>query len=696
MSNPAKVSLKVIENNSQIVFFKNGSSDVMTKLINDGDDFKLRRYISDTSSEEDIFTVDEDGKIVFHKNVKFNGGSTIIDSQTLSLEDQKVEIGLSDSYNIKEVSVSSSSTVVDSVSGYIYTFTISSDLDSGTVYNGGDYVYFQNTFISSGTDYTAQTQFQNAIKVLSLSTTPSGSDPTSSQFQVWVAGDSVSLDYSNRPIIVAKLSSLTNNTGIQILANDSGTLIKGKMLYDTDNNNALVIDNNAGKLRLLSSPNDGGIELETGTSGIKLDTTGILSIDSAGGSSNISHTATTGGDFTIEMNGNVDASLILKSTGTAQDALQLTSSVGGMDITSADKLDIITSGNNADIKITPNGSGDLILGSSLNNNLTIDSRSFSIDANGDSSNITLATDGNSENLTIELTGNTDSSLILSSSGTGADALQINTTSGGINITNGGTSDLDMSSTHKSINISAGEGVNDAIKINTTNNAGGIDIDAGTSGIAIDTTGILSIDSAGSASNISHTATTGGDFTIEMNGNVDASLILKSTGTEDNALQITATTGGIDINSSDNITIDSSSGLINIGTDTNNNNINIGTADAGSGRSINMGTPNSTVNIDGTVNATGEINTSSDFRLKNNIEKISNALEKINKMEGVTFKWNNNNSKVNIGFIAQEIQKIEPNLVRTGENGYLVLNYNGIIPILVEALKEQQKQINSLL
>ena len=54
--------------------------------------------------------------------------------------------------------------------------------------------------------------------------------------------------------------------------------------------------------------------------------------------------------------------------------------------------------------------------------------------------------------------------------------------------------------------------------------------AGNKGISVNTTGILNIDSVGSASHILHTASTNGDFTIGMDGNVDASLILSSTGT----------------------------------------------------------------------------------------------------------------------------------------------------------------------
>ena len=147
-------------------------------------------------------------------------------------------------------------------------------------------------------------------------------------------------------------------------------------------------------------------------------------------------------------------------------------------------------------------------------------------------------------------------------------LEIITTQGGINITNGGAAggeDIDITSTNSSINLTADEAVADAIKINASNTGGGIDIDAGNKGISVNTTGILNIDSVGSASHILHTASTNGDFTIGMDGNVDASLILSSTGTGTDALQVTASAGGMDI---------TSSGVMDITTSGNNSNISI--------------------------------------------------------------------------------------------------------------------------
>ena len=90
---------------------------------------------------------------------------------------------------------------------------------------------------------------------------------------------------------------------------------------------------------------------------------------------------------------------------------------------------------------------------------------------------------------------------------------------------------------------------------------------------------------------------------------------------------------------------------------------------------------------------------SDIRLKENIKPIESALDKVSKLQGVTFDWKKSDSildiKEDIGFIAQDVQKVVPELVRESEGGMLSMRHQGIAPILLEAIKEQQKQIDRL-
>jgi len=94
---------------------------------------------------------------------------------------------------------------------------------------------------------------------------------------------------------------------------------------------------------------------------------------------------------------------------------------------------------------------------------------------------------------------------------------------------------------------------------------------------------------------------------------------------------------------------------------------------------------------GTLNAT-ELNATSDETLKENIKTIENAIEVVNQLNGVEFDWKESKDR-SMGVIAQEVEKILPHLVRTGESKSV--NYNGLIGVLIEVVKEQQKQINDI-
>lgn len=92
-------------------------------------------------------------------------------------------------------------------------------------------------------------------------------------------------------------------------------------------------------------------------------------------------------------------------------------------------------------------------------------------------------------------------------------------------------------------------------------------------------------------------------------------------------------------------------------------------------------------------------TPSDISFKENIQPIENALDKVEKLQGVTFDWKESDSildiKQDIGFIAQDVQKVLPELVRENDNGKLSLRHQGIISVLTEAIKELSDRIKVL-
>jgi len=137
--------------------------------------------------------------------------------------------------------------------------------------------------------------------------------------------------------------------------------------------------------------------------------------------------------------------------------------------------------------------------------------------------------------------------------------------------------------------------------------------------------------------------------------------------------------------------------------------------------INMG--NNNAHFGGDVTATGSITgNSSDRRLKKNLVKIETPLEKISKLTGYNFDWNDNVTSLgftpsiatnDVGLIAQDVQEVVPQAVvpapfdlvneltetdrsksRSGEN-YLTIQYDKIVPLLVEAIKELKAEIDAL-
>lgn len=125
-----------------------------------------------------------------------------------------------------------------------------------------------------------------------------------------------------------------------------------------------------------------------------------------------------------------------------------------------------------------------------------------------------------------------------------------------------------------------------------------------------------------------------------------------------------------------------------------------------------------------IDGDGYFHTNSDRRCKKDIDTLKNTLTKLNKLRGVEYKHSNQSrhtvpntfeekingqtiykeisipeekadSKKHFGFIAQEIEEIIPEVVSEDEFGNKFVNYDGVIPFLVEAIKEQQKEIAEL-
>ena len=97
---------------------------------------------------------------------------------------------------------------------------------------------------------------------------------------------------------------------------------------------------------------------------------------------------------------------------------------------------------------------------------------------------------------------------------------------------------------------------------------------------------------------------------------------------------------------------------------------------------------------GNMTIGGDVVVSSDARLKANIMSLGSTLAKLLLIDGKTYTMKNN-GKQKIGVLAQDIQKVFPELVTTDDKDMLAVNYQGLVPVLINALKEQDDKISRL-
>ena len=106
--------------------------------------------------------------------------------------------------------------------------------------------------------------------------------------------------------------------------------------------------------------------------------------------------------------------------------------------------------------------------------------------------------------------------------------------------------------------------------------------------------------------------------------------------------------------------------------------------------------------DGNLYVSGDVTAyySSDKRLKDNVLNIDKPIDKIMKLNGVTFDWNHKQNTYesgskDYGVIAQDVEEVMPELVKDRDNGFKGVRYDKMIPLLIECIKEQQVQIDQL-
>lgn len=117
--------------------------------------------------------------------------------------------------------------------------------------------------------------------------------------------------------------------------------------------------------------------------------------------------------------------------------------------------------------------------------------------------------------------------------------------------------------------------------------------------------------------------------------------------------------------------------------------------------IGQTAPTYHLHVNGRI-GTNAINETSDGRLKRDISSLDGSLEKVLSMRGVTYRWRTDefpekdfDEGLQYGLIAQELELVIPELVHTDSEGWKAIEYSHIVPLLIEAIKEQQQEIARL-
>lgn len=252
----------------------------------------------------------------------------------------------------------------------------------------------------------------------------------------------------------------------------------------------------ANAVRVIASNAAGGIDVDAGTAGITVDTTGALSLDSAAASN---YTVTGAFDLTL----NSTAGSVNISGGEAvADAINI-DSTGGVDLDAALQVNIASSQNAADAIVLSASAGGI-----------------DIQAQGAAGEDILIT-------------NVAGSVDISAGEAVADALVLVAPAGGLDV-----------NVALQMNLDSSQAAVDAVRVFASNAAGGIDVDAGTAGITIDTTGALSLDAA-AASNLTVT----GAFDLTANSTAGRAILQSGKAAADAVkLNSTDAAGGITMNS----------------------------------------------------------------------------------------------------------------------------------------------------
>jgi len=138
-----------------------------------------------------------------------------------------------------------------------------------------------------------------------------------------------------------------------------------------------------------------------------------------------------------------------------------------------------------------------------------------------------------------------------------------------------------------------------------------------------------------------------------------------------------------------------SSVTTVGSATNFNTANAAFV-VGNGTAISALSDAFVVRFNGDATLSGDLTINSDARLKDNIQPLGSTLNKLHQIEAKTYSFKKDEGHTSkIGLLAQEVQAVFPELVTEGADGILSVNYQGLVPVLINAINEQDTKIAAL-
>jgi urease beta subunit len=565
-----KVNLKVESNNPIVDFYKLGDANSMFRLVNQTDEFKLQKNTG--AGLEDVMTINEDGVIVFPKNVEFRGSSTVINTDIVTFQDQQVDLGLTNTVNLDVSSV----TKTTAGANYRYAFKLQ-DSNKTVPFAVNDYVLIQNLISTATPAVSLLDSVALPVVVVSNGTSPK-------TFTIETSANLIVANIANTTnVIASKITSVATNSGVRFLGLNGSSLVEGALQFNSSNN--LSLENNTGTISVGS--NSVNQNINVGTAGARTIQVGSVNATAVNvdavtfsiDSSNASNINTSSGILTVAGSG----------------GLALNSNAG-----------VINLGNEAvtgAINVGTAGARTIQVGSASATAVNVDAVTFSVDSSS-ASNINTS----SGVLTVGGAGG----LALNSNG-GVINLGNEAVSGNINIGTAGSRTIQVGSASAtavnldastfSIESSSASNVSTSSGVLTVGGAGGVDVNS--------TGGVINIGNAAVSGAIN--VGTGGSRTVQVGSasatavNVDAVTFSIDASSGSN---INTSSGVLTLGGSGGVAVNSNNGVINIGNESHNNNINIGSAGA---RTVQVGSSSAVaVNIDAgssgiSLDATGNSN-----------------------------------------------------------------------------------------